>query len=227
MRPLRVLLFLTAVAWLGAATPCLAGTIWIDFDLSGSSVSIPPDVDVPPGGTLLPGATLTLMLRGDVPADEMSGTVLPGAAVVEGLVVEVDVDAATLIDASMSGDVAVTQFGPAEGSLAGDLSTLSIDSIFLELIAFIDCSGSDCGVFGVFPVDIEIAQFLPAQTLTVSDANTPGGATISGLIDISFAAFQMSVDLQGTETSRAFVVPEPGTALLVLAGLAALRLHRR
>lgn len=203
-----------------------AGTISISFDLSGSSVSLPNGVEIPPDGSIQPGAMLVLHLQGDVAPDEASGTVLPGAGVLDELAVAADVNAQTPIDALFTGDLSVAQLSPASGDLAVDLTSYLLDSIIIELIVFIDCAGSDCGEFGGFPLDIETVELLPSQPLTLAAINTPGAATIAGALAIEIGGVSFGVDLQGVEASRAFVVPEPSTGLLLLLGLAMLRVRR-
>ena len=73
---------------------------------------------------------------------------------------------------------------------------------------------------------IETAQLLPGQLLTLAGINTPGGATLAGLLDIEVGGVSFGVDLQGIEASRAYVVPEPSSGLLLLVGLALLRGRR-
>jgi len=204
-----------------------AGTISIGFDLGGSSVSLPNGIEVPPAGEALPGSLLVLHLEGDVAPDEMSGTVLPGTGVLDGLVVVADIDARPPLEALFTGNLSIVQFGAAIGSLAGDLATLTlVDPVVVEFILFVDCVGVDCELFGTFPLDIETFSLIPGQTLTLSDVNTPGGASLAGLFDIDLGGESVTVDLQGVESSRAYVVPEPSSGLLLLVGLVLLRGRR-
>jgi hypothetical protein len=202
-------------------TPCMsrAGTIFIDFQLSGSTVhALGGQLVVPPDGGVT-GGTLTLAIPGTDIA-----TPLAGAAEVAGLALTADF-AKTLFGVTLSGTFAFTQQGAAAATLGSGLASLDLPLLVANVMVHVECSGASCALLGTFPVDESDTGSFANTQLTLEDLIQPGMASVFGSIES--APGQPLVELSGKETGRHFVVPEPATGTLALAGLAGLASRAR
>jgi hypothetical protein len=201
--------------------PCVsrAGTIFIDFQLPGSTVhALGGGLVVPPDGEVT-GGTLTLA----IPGSDVS-TPSAGPAQLSALTLTADF-AKTQLGVTLSGTFAFTQQGSAAGTLGPGLTSLELATLFAGLMVHVECSGALCGLFGTFPMDQSDSRGFASTPLALEDLSQPGMASLFGTIES--APGQPLVELVGKETGRHFVVPEPATGGLVLLGLAALSLRSR
>jgi hypothetical protein len=207
MRPWSLLLLLLL-------TPCVsrAGTIFIDFDVSMSTVrALGGQLVVPPDGSIT-GGTLTVAVAGTD-----ASTPTAGPAEVAGLVLTADFSK-TLFGVTLSGSFGFTQQGAAAAVLGSDLSSLDLPLLVANVMVHVECSGASCGLFGTFPIDQNDTGSFANTSIALEDLGLPGQASLVG--DIESAPGQPLVQLAGKETGRHFVVPEPATGMLALLGLA-------
>ena len=197
-------------------TPCVsrAGTIFIDFQISGSTVhALGGLLVVPPDGSIT-GGTLTLA----VPGTDIS-TPMAGAAEVAGLTLSADF-AKALFGVTLSGTFGMVQQGPAAATLGSDRASLAVPLLTSAVMVHVECSGANCALLGTFPLDQSDTGSFANTQLTLEDLVQPGMASVFGSIES--APGQPLVDISGKETGRHFVVPEPATGTLALVGLAGL-----
>lgn len=217
---------LSLVAALATAAPVHAGTLAIDFDFTGSSVTLLGGiVTVPPDGAVTAGSGRIEFLADDLSQQAISGPAQLGDA---SLAVSLDRDLLGL--ALITGAVAGSQSGAALGSLNAALSQLTLLSpLQILYTGTIHCTGTGCGAVGTFPVVVNtILSFLGG--VGVGNLASTGNATIQASLPFSLAGYTGILQLSGVETSRTFI-PEPHTFGLTALGLAALasatRLRRR
>lgn len=222
-RPLPRLATLLGV--LALALPAHAGRIDIDFDFSGSSVSLLGGaVNIPPDGQItsasgqigVPGAGLV--------------TATPGAgARFRDLAIEATLDATTF-GATLTGSAQATQLGGGNGSLTAGLGNLLFGNVQLGVAVAIGCTGPTgvCSALSL-PLASSGPRTFVLGSVPISGLGTLGAGALSGSFSITLAGFTAVLNLVGTEVSRTFV-PEPDTFALValgMAGLAGARSFRR
>jgi hypothetical protein len=223
----RVVPLIALLLLLGSAATARAGQITIDFDLSGSSISIlggaivvPPDGSITSAGTKLqvegssnanasagPARLESLTLAGTI-----SGTVLGGAM-------------------TLTGGVSASQIGNAVGVLNPALTLAAFGGAgVLSVNALINCTpGAACIALGTFPISITGPQTIsPFGSFQVGNINSVGNATLAGQLSLTLSGLTAVFNLVGTEISRTYV-PEPSTFSLLgiaLVGVAACRWRR-
>lgn len=228
----------TALPWLAAAlllsapalllaAPVRAATLSVEFDLTGSTVSLLGGViSVPPDGAVTVGGGRITFL-----ADAFTQQAVAGPAQLEDFAFALSLDADLLGQAHVTGTVAGSQQGSAFASLGPALTQVSLLAPFQVLYTgTVQCAGTGCGALGTFPVFVGTPlTFLGA--LAVGNLASVGNATLQASLPFSLAGFTGVLHLSGAEVSRVFV-PEPSSFGLLGLGLAALaagaaRRHRR
>jgi hypothetical protein len=101
-----------------------------------------------------------------------------------------------------------------------------VDGLAVDLDIVLGCVGSGCSSLG-FPISDIGPALLSLSFLSISNLGLPGGARITASIPFEVDGVLGILDLVGIESARTFVVPEPGTIILVAAGLAILAAGRR
>lgn len=201
-----------------------ANSITIDFDFSGSSVSALGLINIPPNGSIL-AASASLTIPG-------AGVVTPsaGAASFSNLFLQATIDA-NIFGAQVDGFVTASQIGAAAASLLPGLASVVVmPPAVLSVSASVDCAGLLCGLVPItFPLTVMGPQTLAAGfTLMATNLSVSGLAALTGMFALTFDGNEVTVNLVGTEVGRSFMaMPEPSTALLAGAGLAALAAGRR
>ncbi len=209
-----MLLCLGSLGWAG---PARAGFITIDFDFSGSTISILGGaLVVPPEGSVTSASG-----NATVPGTAIDSAG-PGGAQFAGLTLVGTING-TVPFATITGNFTAVQQGTAAGGLTGALSNVQINPpVFLDVDALIGCTGALCSFFGLsMPVTVNSVQTILQQfTLGIGNINSVGAATVNGVIGVTLAGFTAVINLQGTEVNRTFdPIPEPGTFALVGLGL--------
>jgi hypothetical protein len=202
---------------LAIATPAHAGTLSIDFDFTGSTVTLLGGVvTVPPDGSVHAGSG-----RIDFLADDGSQQAISGAAQMGNASLGVSLNKDLLGIALITGDVSGAQSGVAGGSLNAALTQVTLLSpLQILYTGTLQCAGTGCGAVGTFPVVINtVLSFLGG--FNVGNLASTGNATLQATLPFSLAGFTGILQLSGVETSRTFV-PEPSTAALVALGLVGL-----
>lgn len=199
------------------AIPAQAQFELVTFDLtSESSLSLLGGTIVtPPDGSLTVGS-LTLLLPSSAP-----GVPTPGAGVVlQGFTLAGDVSKNVAGQAFVSGPFAADQVGPVSGSLSAGLTEIDFtgQSLSAQLDVNLGCVGAGCSLLG-FPVSESGVSLFELGVLSAFSLDQAGSARVEGLVDLELGGVLGTFDLVGIESSRVFV-PEPGTALLLGAGLA-------
>ena len=199
-----------------AAAPANAGTISVDFDLSGSSISILGGiVTIPPNGSITT-ASASVAVPGSSIVNPQAG-----AAALSDLTIDGTISGTVAALVTLSGSIAGTQVGVANGSLTGGLANVVIGTLSLNLSAFVACiPPATCALVGTFPISIMSTQVITGVgTIGVGNLATSGAATLNAVLSITIDGNSAVVNLVGTEVSRTFAVPEPDTFGLVGLGL--------
>jgi len=219
--PLIALLLL-----LGSAPAARAGQITIDFDLSGSSISILGGaIVVPPDGSITTAGT-KLEVQGSSSANAAAGS-----ALLKSLTLSGTVSGTVLTAATLTGGVSASQVGSVAGALNPALTLAAFGGPgVLSVNALINCTPAGiCGALGAFPISITGPQtFSPFGSFQVGSINNVGNATLSGQVSLTLGGLTMVFNLVGAEISRTYV-PEPSTFSLLgiaLIGVAACRWRR-
>jgi len=200
-----------------------AGTIEIEFDLTGSSVSLLGGMlEVPPDGQVT-HAHVTLSVTGSditTPAE--------GPAGVHHLDVDATIDGTVGNTVQITGAFVAEQSAGGTGSLASDLTTLSLTSLTLNLDGMLDCTGSQCIALGTFPVSVVGVPIQPSnlEPFVVHGLGFQGAGTLTATLPFELGGNAVVANLVGAETTRRFV-PEPNTAGFVAVGLLLARSLRR
>jgi len=199
-----------------AAAPAQAGKVTIDFDFTGSTVSLlGGSVVVPPDGMVTAGSgRLTL------DANDVTEAVEAGRITLESMTLGLTLSKSFGTQAIVMGTIAGNQTNRGIGQLTGALTTLVFNLKPQALYTgTVNCTGTGCGFLGTFPVSINtVLKFL--GTLGVTNVNSVGSAGLTGSIPFSLAGFTGTIQLAGVETSRTFV-PEPASFGLLAVGLLA------
>ena len=211
----------TGLLWLAVvvslAGPVSAATLSVEFDFTGSTVTLLGGVVVvPPDGTITVGSGRITFL-----ADEFTQQAIAGPAQLADVGLALTLDANLLGQAHITGTVAGSQVGGASGSLNGALTQVSLlGPLQILYTGTVQCAGSGCGAVGTFPVTLgTILTFL--GSFGVGNLASVGNATVNATLPFSLAGFTGILQLSGAEVSRVFV-PEPGSFGLLALGLGAL-----
>jgi hypothetical protein len=205
------------------APPAGAGilTIQFDFQLNSSLSVLGGAINTPPDGAITSGSAVL-----KVEADSATSSTVGGFAQLLSANLAGVVDKDIQGQAQVNGSFSIDQTTPANGTLAaGDTISFS-DSFTSNINANFACTGPECSTLGL-PVNEAGVFVLPIQPLLVTDLEVVGSALIDLDLPVSLDGVQAVFHLVGVETSRSFVIPEPGTASLLGLGLLALATRRR
>ena len=194
------------------ADPARAGYISVQFDFSGSSLSMLGGlVQLPPDGSISSAG-------GDVVVSGLgAATPIAGAAALQNFNLAATVNAVTFGN-TISGNPSVTQLGGAGGNLTAGLAQVVFGApMQIALAGALNCTGPSCGILGL-PVALTGTQLLTLAAMPIANLAAVGNALIDGTFAITFAGLTGSLHLVGTEVSRVYV-PEPYSAGLVALGL--------
>jgi hypothetical protein len=191
---------------LSFAAPALrAGTVEVEFDLTGSTLSaLGGHINVPPDGTITSG-----MVRMRMPGTGLTA-VSPGPARISAFSLGLTVDA-LLSGALVTGTASMTQNGVANGSLTTALVYLAATSPFrVSATGTFECTGVGCAAFGTFPVTFNGIQTIgPPASFALGSLHAAGQATARGTLLMMLGSHTAVLGVVGNEISRTFV-PEPG-----------------
>jgi hypothetical protein len=209
--------------WLGASAQ--AGTLTVNFDFSGSSLSMLGGIlNIPPQGAIQSASgTVNVSALG-------SATAVGGPASLDSFQMALTINA-LIFGNTITGNAAITQIGGAvPGVLNGGLNQINfVSPMQIQQSGVINCTGPSCALLSL-PTTINGTQPLTLAAMPIANLNNIGNALISGTFDITFAGFTGVLHLVGTEVNRSFVVPEPNSVALIGLGLAMMaggRLRKR
>jgi len=205
----------------GAAFAQASEQIQFDFT-SGSSISLLGGTIVtPPDGTLDVGHA-----RVDVEVTAPGVYVPGGQLVLAGLTVSGTISKIIAGFADISGYYSATQPTPLVGTLAPALDGGQfVDPLGLQMNTAVGCTGTGCAALG-FPINDVGLSLLNVSFLPITDLDVVGGARIETSIPIEIDGVLGTLDLVGVEVARTYV-PEPGTFVLVAAGMLWMAVRRR
>lgn len=225
-RMLSCALALGVLAFAGGASALSAPYTEVTFDLAGSVLNISSPLSIPGAAQVTGSAVIQFTASGptaigDGPADLVAFTA------------NIDLGSGALAPLGVTGSISSTLDAPVSGSLTGNVITLpqgnatatgTINGASGSLICTLSGLPSPCTINVNNPLTANLGSF------TISGLNSPPASSTATLpVDLALGglAVQGSVALKLTESGRSFVVPEPGTMLLVGAGLAGLALAGR
>ncbi len=208
-----------------AGSALAQGREQIDFDFRSESAFtlLGGTIVTPPDGTLDVGSA-TISVEATAP-----GVFVPGGRfVLDGLTVAGTVSKDVFGAAQIDGNYAVDQSSSLVGTLTSGTLTGGefADGLAVDLDIVLGCTGAGCSSLG-FPISDVGPALLSLSFLPVFNLGTPGAARIEASIPIEVDGVLGFLDLVGVETGRTFVVPEPGTTILIAAGLAIMANRRR
>ena len=201
-----------------------AGTLTVNFDFTGSSLSVlGGTINIPPQGSIQTAS-------GTVDVNALgSATAIAGPAAFRDFQMALTINA-LVFGNTITGNAAITQIGgPLAGVLNAGLSAINAGApMQIQQAATIGCTGPNCAILGL-PTTINGTQPLTLAALPIANLNSIGNAVVDGTFDITFAGFTGVLHLVGTEVSRSYI-PEPNSLALVGLGMALLagsRLRKR
>jgi hypothetical protein len=218
MRRVRSVLIapVTAVVLLLAAPPALAGTITIDFDLTGSGVALLGGIlNIPPDGSIT-AASAQVTVQGSSATNPTAG-----AAQLGNLVVVATVDGTVGSAVLLTGGFSAAQIGGGAGSLSGGLANLNLATLTLNVNGLVNCFGGLCTALGTFPISVvnSVSVLTGFGSMGIGGLGTLGAATLNGVLPLTIGGNTMALSLVGQEVNRTFVIPEPNTFALVGLGM--------
>jgi len=218
---------------LSSATPSNAGTLTIDFNLSGSTLALGPvNVANGMGGTVTGMARL--VLTGVNAAGMITGAMSNGT--ISGLAVNFAVNAPLLagVDANLVGPISITQMGSAAGGFSAGVLSLATNSFNTALAVNLNCVGTLCAAIAAgagltFPIVQNAMISNNMAPFAVNLASLGANATLNAAVATMNAGQAVTLTFNGREAARTFDAPEPTEAgllvlsVLALCGVAALR----
>jgi hypothetical protein len=214
-----------AALWIAlSSAPASAGEVTIQFDFTGSTISILGGIlTIPPGGTIT-AASGSATFLGTGPT-----LISAGAARLEALDLAATINQNVLGQALVTGDILAQQLtGPTYGQLSAGLGSAVFANIVLNVDVDAACVGIGCPFIGTFPINIAGNFTVANLNAVVGSLNTLSAATLMATLPVSLSGFSGLLVLVGSEVSRSFSpVPEPGTFGALSLGLVALALVAR
>jgi hypothetical protein len=220
MRRVRSVLIapVTAAILLLAAPPALAGTITIDFDLTGSGVALLGGIlNIPPDGSIT-AASAQVTVQGSSAANPTAG-----AAQLGNLVVVATVNGTVGSAVLLTGGFSAAQIGGGAGSLSGGLANLNLATLTLNVNGLVNCIGGLCTALGTFPVSaVSSASVLTGLgSIGLGNLGTLSAASLNGVLSFTIGGATAVLSLVGQEVNRTYI-PEPNTFALVGLGIVGL-----
>ncbi len=211
--------------WIGlSGAAARAGEVTIQFDFTGSTLSILGGViTIPPGGTITAATGNATFLA--IGPTQISA----GPARLEALDVAATINQNVLGQALVTGNILAQQLAsPTYGQLSAGLGNAVFSNILLNANVTAACAGIGCPFIGTFPLNIAGNYTAANLNAAVGNLATLSAATLMGTLPISLSGFSGVLNLVGSEVSRSFSpVPEPGTLGALSLGLVALALIAR
>ncbi len=200
-----------------------AGKITVQFDFTGSSVSLLGGfITVPPDGAILAGSGQLDVMGGGI------ANPAAGAASLQNVSLAGTLNK-TGFGVNITGAFGATQPGTATGGLSAGLAHLTFNPFLMNFTGFANCAntgtGTGCTVLGL-PATFTGPKTFTINSLAVSKLSTLGSAALSGTFTFTLGGFTAVLSLVGSEVSRTFI-PEPNTFGLLGLGVAGLAAARR
>jgi hypothetical protein len=204
-----------AVVLLLAAPPARAGTITIDFDLTGSSVALLGGIlNIPPDGSIT-AASAQVTVQGSNLTNASAG-----AAQLGNLMLMATINGTVGSAVVLTGSFSATQLGGGAGSLSGGLANLNVATLTLNLNGLINCFGGLCPALGTFPISAvnSVSVLTGFGSMGIGGLATLSAATLNGVLPLTIGGNTAALTLVGQEVNRTFI-PEPNTFALVGLGM--------
>ena len=205
----------TAVVLLLAAPSARAGTITIDFDLTGSGVVLLGGIlNIPPDGSIT-AASARVTVQGSNLTNASAG-----AAQLSNLTLMATINGTVGSAVVLTGGFSGTQIGGGAGSLSGGLANLIVATLTLNLNGLVNCFGGLCPALGTFPVSAvnSVTVLTGIGSMGIGGLGTLSAATLNGVLSLTIGGATAVVSLVGQEVNRTFI-PEPNTFALVGLGM--------
>jgi len=205
----------TAVVLLLAAPSARAGTITIDFDLTGSGVALLGGIlNIPPDGSIT-AASAQVTVQGSSATNAAAG-----AAQLGNLMLVATVNGTVGSAVALTGGFSAAQIGGGAGSLSGGLGHLNMATLTLNLNGLVNCIGGLCSALGTFPVSaVNSPSVLTGfGSIGIGNLGTLSAATLSGVLSFTIGGASAVLSLVGQEVNRTYI-PEPNTFALVGLGM--------
>lgn len=209
-----------------SAPSARAGSIVIDFDLTGSSLSMFGGIlNIPPDG-MITSATARITVQGSSLTAASAGS-----AAIANLTLVATLAGTVGSGATLTGSFAGSQVGGGAGTLTAGLGNVIFGSLSMNLNGIVNCIGGLCGALGTFPISAtnSLAALTALAPFNIGGLATLGAGTFNGVVTLALAGNNVVVNLVGQEVSRTFL-PEPGSGVLIglgLAGMLVLRVRPR
>jgi hypothetical protein len=221
---------LLVTALLGFAGSVHAATVTVLYDLGASTLEV-----TDPLALTVPSDQITGTMEIAYAADDAGNILLDGASSVElrSFDVALSLD---LLSGLVTGPVSIALLGPVAGgslSSGGVVSFAGAPDASIDTVGTVSCNSSAfvCSIAGLDPGANPIAETIvqPFSDLLFAAPFDPAALHVLGASIGVTTPVVGTLELAATETGRTFTasVPEPGTFLLLCAGLVGLGAYGR
>jgi hypothetical protein len=205
----------TAVTLILAAPSARAGTITIDFDLTGSSIALLGGIlNIPPDGSITAASAQVTVQGSDLT------NASAGAAHLGNLMLTATINGTVGSAVLLTGGFSANQVGGGAGALSSGLANLNVAALTLNVNGLVNCFGGLCPALGTFPISAvnSLSVLTGIGSMGIGGLGTLSAATLNGILSLTIGGNTAVLSLVGQEVNRTYI-PEPNTFALVGLGV--------